>query len=121
MLGGAGNPTSREETLYLREYILSQDMMDVLDRKQHWNKHYEGRWQDPFYWLGSSASKENQLAFYQRVVSATFDEETGLLTVQVQAFNGEFAQQALEGHYCSERTFRERTVAPDGAWPDGLR
>jgi capsular polysaccharide transport system permease protein len=96
MLGGGVNPASREETLYLREYILSQDMMDLLDQKLHWNKHYEGRWQDPFYWLGSSESKENQLAFYQRVVSATFDEETGLLTVQVQAFNGEFAQQALK-------------------------
>ncbi|TDV37324.1 capsular polysaccharide transport system permease protein [Paraburkholderia caballeronis] len=93
---GAVNPTSREETLYLRQYILSPDMMDALEKKLHWRERYLGHWRDPFYWLRASESKEQQFDFYQRVVTATFDEETGLLTVQVEAFDPAFAQQALQ-------------------------
>ena len=54
MLSGL-NPTSREETLYLREFLTSQDMLNVLQQKLNWSSHYAGRWQDPFYWLSRDA------------------------------------------------------------------
>jgi len=94
MLGGV-NPTSREETLYLREFILSSDMLQVLQNKLNWADHYAGHWQDPIYWLRVNTYREYQLDFYRRVVTATFDGETGLLTVQVEAFEPKFAQQVL--------------------------
>jgi capsular polysaccharide transport system permease protein len=43
MLSGL-NPTSREETLYLREFLTSQDMLNVLQSKLDWSAHYAGRW-----------------------------------------------------------------------------
>jgi capsular polysaccharide transport system permease protein len=94
MLGGV-NPTSREETLYLRQFILSHDMLQVLQSKLNWADHYAGHWRDPIYWLRTGTYQEYQLDFYQRVVTATFDEETGLLTVQVEAFEPKFAQEVL--------------------------
>lgn len=95
MLTGT-NPASREETLYLREYIRSQDMLDALNTHLSWTAHFAGRWRDPLYWLPSSATAEDQLAFYQRLVNAQFDEETGLLTVTVEALDPVFAQRSLE-------------------------
>lgn len=95
MLSGL-NPTSREETLYLREFLTSQDMLQVLQKKLNWSQHYAGRWQDPLYWLTSDAAQEDLLKFYQRVVAARFDEQTGLLSVEVQAFDSAFAEQTLK-------------------------
>lgn len=95
MLGGGINPTSREETLYLREFITSADMFNVLEKDLHWKEHYAGKWRDPFYLGFRDASEEFWLWYYRRMVTAQFDEETGLLLVQVQAFSPEFAQKTL--------------------------
>jgi len=96
VLMGGINPASREETLYLREFITSMDMLNVLQDKLKWSQHYAGRWSDPLYWLGSGAPSEDLLEYYRRVVQATFDEQTGLLTLQVQAFTPEFARQVQQ-------------------------
>lgn len=95
MLSGL-NPTSREETLYLREFLTSQDMLNVLQEKLHWSEHYAQRWQDPLYWLTAEAQQEDVLKFYRRLISAHFDEQTGLLTVSVQAFDRAFAEKILK-------------------------
>ncbi|CAP42639.1 ABC transporter permease [Bordetella petrii] len=95
MLSGL-NPTSREETLYLREFLTSQDMLNVLQEKINWSEHYAQRWWDPLYWLFADAPQEDVLAYYQRVVTAYFNEQTGLLSLSVEAFDPEFAQQTLD-------------------------
>ncbi|WP_144639594.1 ABC transporter permease [Bordetella genomosp. 13] len=97
VLGAGGlNSTSREETLYLREFLTSQDMLDVLQKRLNWSEHYADRWSDPLYWLRTDAATEDVLKYYRRVVSAYFDEQTGLLTVEVQGFDPKFAQQVLQ-------------------------
>ncbi|CAB3626834.1 hypothetical protein LMG3431_00405 [Achromobacter pestifer] len=94
MLSGL-NPTSREETLYLRVFLTSPDMLKVLQQKLNWSEHYEGRWQDPLYYLSPDAAQEDLLEYYQRVVTTHFDDQTGLLNVNVQAFDPKFAEQTL--------------------------
>jgi len=95
MLGGV-NPTSREETIYLREFITSIDMLNVLRRELDWNRHYAWQWRDPLFWVTADAPSEDLLKYYKRVVRAHFDEETGLLSVEVQAFDPEFAEKSLQ-------------------------
>lgn len=95
MLSGL-NPTSREETLYLREFLTSQDMLNVLQAKLKWSEHYAGRWHDLLYWLPSDAQREDLLEYYRRMVTAHFDEQTGLLSVSVQAFDSAFAEKVLK-------------------------
>lgn len=94
MLSGL-NPTSREETLYLREFLTSQDMLNVLQQKLKWSSHYAGRWQDPLYYLAEDAQQEDLLDYYRRIVNAHFDEQTGLLSVSVEAFDPKFAETVL--------------------------
>lgn len=95
MLNGI-NPTSREETLYLREFLTSQDMLNVLQKKLNWSEKYAGRWKDPLYFLSTSAKNEDVLDYYRRVVNAHFDEQTGLLIIEVQAFDPEFSREVLQ-------------------------
>jgi len=96
LLMGSLNPTSREETLYLREYIISMDMLNVLEKELNWHEHYASQWRDPLYWLESGVNREDMLEYYNRVVQVYFDETTGLLNVEVQAFDPEFAQRVLQ-------------------------
>lgn len=95
MLISGGASSSVEETLYVREFILSQDMLNVLQEKLHWSQHYSGNFRDIGYYLSPEASQEKLLKYYQKMVSASFDEPTGLLTIRVQAFDREFAKQTL--------------------------
>lgn len=96
LMGGSGlaDGTSAE-TLYVREFVLSQDMLDILQKKLHWSQHYSGRLRDMWYYLPPNASREVMLKYYQRMVTAQFDMTTGLLTIEVQAFDREFADQTL--------------------------
>ena len=96
MLVGAVDPVSREDTLYLKEYIVSHDMLAVLESKLNWTAHYSGKWNDPLFYLSSSASSEEKLAFYQRMVTTNYDETTGLLQIDVQAFTSEYAEIFLK-------------------------
>ena len=96
LLTGSLNPASREETLYLRQYVMSADMLDILQKELGWKIHYASALTDPLYWLGSDATAEDTLTFYQRVVKVFFDAETGLLQIEVQAFEPEYAKQVLD-------------------------
>lgn len=96
MLVGAVDPVSREDTLYLKEYIVSHDMLAVLESKLNWTEHYSGKWNDPLFYLSSSASSEEKLAFYQRMVTTNYDETTGLLQIDVQAFTSDYAKAVLK-------------------------
>jgi len=99
------NPTSREETLYLREFILSNDMLRVLQRELHWPDHYAQHRSDPLYWLDQDAPQEDVLDYYRRVVKPHFDEQTGLLTVQVEAFAPEFSEATLKAILAESERF----------------
>lgn len=96
MLIGAVDPVSREDTLYLKEYIVSHDMLKILEEKLHWSDHYGGRWYDPFYDIAIDAPLEDKLKYYQRMVSTHYDETTGLLRVDVEAFNPDYAEKVLK-------------------------
>lgn len=94
LLTGASS-ASREETLYLREYITSYDMMQLLEERLQWKEHYQQQRKDPFFWLMKDAPREDQLKFYLRMVSANFDETTGLLHIRVQALDPQMAKNMV--------------------------
>ncbi|BFT62224.1 ABC transporter permease [Pseudomonas moorei] len=95
MLLTGTNPASREETLYLREYIVSMDMMQLLEDRLQWVEQYSKQSSDPLFWLATDTPREEMLKYYQRMVSAHYDETTGLLKVEVQAFSPELAEQMV--------------------------
>ncbi|MDN7970525.1 ABC transporter permease [Burkholderia multivorans] len=96
LMGGVGiTDSTSAETLYVREFVVSQDMLNILQEKLHWSQHYAGRFRDMWYYLPTNASKEVLLKYYQRMVKAQFDMTTGLLTIEVQSFDREFADKTL--------------------------
>lgn len=87
------NPPSREDTLYLRQYIHSLALLNRLDAELGLRAHYEAEKVDVFYRLWSDTSQESFLEYYRARVGVLFDEVSSLLTVRVEGFEPAFAQK----------------------------
>ena len=86
MLAGV-SPSSKEDTLYLREYIHSLDMLKVLDKKLAIRKAYESQKKDPLYRLYGWMNQEWYLNYYRNRVEVVYDDMTGLLRIRAEAFD----------------------------------
>ncbi|MFJ2993429.1 hypothetical protein [Pandoraea sp. NPDC087047] len=86
LLTGVGNASSREDAMYLREYILSADMLNLLDEALDLRAAFEAPRADIIYRLPSGASRETFLEYYRARVNAAFDERSGLLNVRTEGF-----------------------------------
>jgi capsular polysaccharide transport system permease protein len=92
MMAGVGN-ASREDTLLLRDYIHSLDMLKHLDARFKLRQAFESSKRDPLFRLYGGTSQEWFLWYYRNRVELAFDDLTGLLSVRVQACDPVLAQQ----------------------------
>jgi capsular polysaccharide transport system permease protein len=90
---GSPTPLSYEDTLYLMNFIQSSTMLERLDAKLMLRKHYESPKFDFLGRLWSSTSKEWFLYYYQNRVMLEFDDLSGILTIDSQAFDRETSIQ----------------------------
>jgi capsular polysaccharide transport system permease protein len=90
---GSPTPLSYEDTLYLMEFISSSTMLDQLEAKLQLRKHYEGPKIDVLGRLWAGTSKEWYQFYYQNRVLLVFDDQSGLLTIDAQAFDPKTAQK----------------------------
>lgn len=88
---GAGNPATREDALYLQEYILSGDMLRRVDKAIGLRKAYAQPGRDLLYRLDPAASREDVLEYYQDRIEARFDDKSGILTIRTQGFSPDTA------------------------------
>jgi len=87
-----GNPTAREDAMYLKEYILSYDMLDYLDKRLNLKKLFQDKSIDFISRLVSDATHEEFLEYYQDHVDVLYDEISSVLTVRVYAYKAEDAK-----------------------------
>ena len=80
LLGSAAG-ASQVEQLY--QYIISYDMLKVLDQKFHLRKVYSSEDRNPFWRLWWPSSDEAFLKFYQNMVEVQPDTTDSLITVDV--------------------------------------
>lgn len=93
LLLGSSTSSSAEDSLYLKEYINSPDMMHILDKQLNFHQAFGESGLDLFYRLSANATNERLLDYYRQRISASYDEKNGLLTIQTQGFTPEFALQ----------------------------
>ena len=98
MLGGistnAGSAEFIATQMWLRDYLLSIDMMELLDAKLNLREHYSDWHHDPIsrMWLccyGNTVEKFHD--YYLSRVSAELDTKSGALVVKVQAYDAKMA------------------------------
>lgn len=91
LLASVVRQVSRQETIFLYEYLTSADMLAVLQKELHWQDHFDDQYSDPFFWIAKQVSREKLLKFYERLITVHVDELTGLITVEAQALSPEFS------------------------------
>ncbi|MGD9969660.1 MAG: capsule biosynthesis protein [Sulfuricurvum sp.] len=83
------NASSREDTILLREYIYSLDMLKILDKKISLKVLFKQQKKDPFYRLYDWMPQELYLWYYRNRVEVTYDDTTGLLKIRAEGFTPE--------------------------------
>jgi capsular polysaccharide transport system permease protein len=96
LLGGlasfAGGSTGSDRDI-LYEFIQSQGIVEQVDAKLDLTSYYAQNWEvDPVFSIWPDATIEDLVWFWQRVVRISYDQSTGLIEVQVLAFDPEMAQ-----------------------------
>lgn len=96
---GLAAPDVRTDAYYLREHILSHDMLDYLDGKFDLHKAYSDPGIDFFsrLWswrnLGGEPTREEFLDYYRDRVDVRYDDNSSIITIAVQGFTPDFAQE----------------------------
>lgn len=93
--GGLGallgvNNTSAEDAQFLKAYIQSRDLVELLDKKLDLRKNFSGTG-DPIFYLGEDSSIEELVEYYKSRVRVHLDEKTMMLNIETQGFTPEFA------------------------------
>lgn len=96
LLVPSANPPARQETLYLKKYIHSMDMLKHLDEQLNLRDVYSAAPLDIFFNLFGWTSQEWFLRYFQNRVEILFDDPSSLVTVRVQAFEPVAAHAVAE-------------------------
>ena len=91
-LGGA----SGEDVLFLREYILSPDLIEKLDKELNLRDEFGVHGLDVFSALPFWAKREHLYRHFSKRVELSYDEKTGILTVRTQASSPELSLKLNE-------------------------
>jgi capsular polysaccharide transport system permease protein len=91
MLVAGANPPSRQDTLYLMDYIYSMDMLKHLDGKLNLREAFGAAPLDGFFNLYGWTSQEWFREYFQSRVEVVFDDASSLLTIRVEGFEPAFA------------------------------
>jgi capsular polysaccharide transport system permease protein len=78
--------------LIAREYILSREMLDQLDKKHGLIRHYQSAQVDWWSRLPGDATREDAYEYYQEKIRVAYDTTSGSLTLEVRAYSAEKAQ-----------------------------
>ena len=78
----------------LFEYVQSQELVERIDARFDLMAHYTQHWpSDPLYSLWPSATIEDLVWFWGRLVRVTYDKSSGLIMVETRAADAESARQ----------------------------
>lgn len=96
LLGGlatfTGNSAASDSDI-LYEYIRSQEMVVAVRNQVDLQAHYGQFWEeDPVFSLQPEATLEELVSYWRRVIQVAYDSGSGLIEVQVQAFDPDTAQ-----------------------------
>jgi capsular polysaccharide transport system permease protein len=83
------------DTLFIEGYVQSMDMLLKLDKRLNLRQHYSRPGRDPFAHLAKDANNEEFLDYFQSRLNVTYDELSGQLTIEVEAFEPAFSNQVV--------------------------
>ena len=93
MLGIGGS--NHQDALLIQDYLNSWDLLAKLDKELDLKSHYQSDQADYFSRLPQDVSREDFIEYYRNHLMLRFDELSGVLTIELQAFDPEYGQQVV--------------------------
>ena len=93
LLAGLTSGGGRNDIMAVRDYLLSRDILQRLDKEHGFIRHYKDTRKDWFSRLRESARFEDAYEYYAHKVSAEYDTTSGSITLKVRAFDAQSAQR----------------------------
>ena len=93
MLGIGGS--NHQDVLLIQDYLKSWDLLATLDKELGLKAHYQSDQADYFSRLPSDVSREDFIKYYREHLTLRLDELSGVLTIELQAFDPEYGQQVV--------------------------
>lgn len=91
-----GTDYSNEDGYIVREYILSRDMLEVLEQRLQMNQHYSSHDNDFISRLNNDVSIEDFVEYYQEMVEVIIDPTADISTLVVRSFSPIMSKQIAE-------------------------
>ncbi|WP_256353295.1 sugar transporter [Aeromonas sp. sif2416] len=93
MLGIGGS--NHQDVLLIQDYLNSWDLLAKLDKELNLKSHYQSDKADYFSRLPGDVSQEDFIEYYRKHLTLRLDELSGVLTIELQAFDPEYGQQVV--------------------------
>ncbi|WP_285111092.1 sugar transporter [Leclercia adecarboxylata] len=93
MLGLGGS--NHQDVLLIQDYLNSPDLLDKLDEELGIKAHYQNHKIDYFSRLPDNVSREDFIQYYRDHMTLRLDELSGVLTIELQAFDPAYGQQVV--------------------------
>lgn len=93
MLGIGGS--NHQDVLLVQDYLNSWDLLAKLDKELDLKSHYQSNRADFFSRLPSDVSREDFIKYYREHLTLHLDELSGVLTIELQAFEPEYGQRVV--------------------------
>lgn len=100
-----GGNVNREEAMHLTDYILSRDMVEVLDAEFDFRSNYRMTGLDFIYEIPKNVTQEQLHKYFKRQVSVKFDGLSYALTIETQGFTPEIAWKLNQAILRESRRF----------------
>ena len=93
LLSGLGGTSGGSDTELLKAYIYSNDMLEYLDKELNLRAHYSQVSSDYFSRVHKDDSEASFLDYYKKHVTVSVNDKSGVVTIDSQAFDADFAQK----------------------------
>lgn len=84
---------SNQDTMHVREFVHSQDLLLKLEKRLKLREHFSSIFADLPFRLGAKESLEDFVRYYRDRVHVQYDDRSALLKLRVEGFDPTFAQQ----------------------------
>lgn len=80
------------EAFILKNYVHSVELFDKVNERLHLVAHYSNPSHDLLFRLGKEPTQQERLDYWKRMVSVSFDPDTGIVSLSVRAYSAQMAQ-----------------------------
>ena len=98
-------PADLKDTQLVQAFIVSQDMLKILEEKIKFSEHFSSSDWDFYSRMSESPSDEARLKYFRKHLSATLNPDTGMINIKAQGFTPELSLQMVEEAIKSSEAF----------------